>query len=51
MIIEIKEDGTWFHGSNIKFDVLRAESTVTQWQELAEAFSHQPSGLGYDACL
>ena len=48
MIIEIKEDGTWFHGSNIKFEVLRAGSTVTQWQELAEAFSHQPSGLGYD---
>lgn len=30
MIIEIKEDGTWFHGSNMKFDVLRAGSTITQ---------------------
>ena len=22
--------------------------TITQWKELAEAFSHQPSQLGYD---
>jgi len=48
MIIEIKEDGTWFHGTNLKLEVLRAGSTITQWRELAEAFSHQPSGLGYD---
>ena len=48
MRIEIKEDGTWFHGSNRRFDVLRAGSTITQWQALAEAFSHQPSRLGYD---
>jgi len=48
MQIGIKEDGTWFHGSNVKFDILRAGSTVTQWQALAEAFSHKPSGLGYD---
>ena len=46
MRIEIKEDGTWFHGSNRRFDVL--SSTITQWQALAEAFSHQPSRLGYD---
>ena len=25
-----------------------AGSTITQWKELAEAFSHQPTGLGYD---
>ena len=30
------------------FDTLREGSTVTQWRELAEAFSHQPSRLGYD---
>lgn len=48
MKIEIKEDGTWFHGSNVRFSVLKKGSTITQWQELAEAFSHQPSGLGYD---
>ena len=30
------------------FGTLREGSTVTQWRELAEAFSHQPSRLGYD---
>ena len=48
MRIEIKEDGTWFHGSNRRVGWLRAGSTITQWQALAEAFSHQPSRLGYD---
>lgn len=48
MIIEIKPDGIWYHGSNVLFTVLRAGSTITQWRELAEAFSHQPSCLGYD---
>jgi len=48
MKIEIREDGIWYHGSNEKFEILRAGSTITQWQELAEAFSHKPSGLGYD---
>ena len=27
---------------------MKTNSTITQWRELAEAFSHQPSGLGYD---
>lgn len=48
MIIEINKNGTWYHGSNKNFDVLREGSTITQWQALAEAFSHQPSALGYD---
>ena len=48
MIIEIDKNGIWYHGSNVKFDVLREGSTITQWQALAEAFSHQPTGLGYD---
>lgn len=48
MRIEIKQDGTWYHGSDKKFEILREGSTITQWKELAEAFSHQPSGLGYD---
>ena len=30
MIIEIKEDGTWFHGSNIKFDVLKDKKIVIE---------------------
>lgn len=48
MIIEISQDGAWYHGSNRIFSVLRAGSTITQWKELAEAFSHKPSCLGYD---
>lgn len=38
---------SWYHGSNIKFDTLLPGSTITQWRELAEAFSHQPTGLSY----
>ena len=48
MNITIKQDGIWYHGSNQRFAVLRENSTVTQWKELAEAFSHQPSRLSYD---
>lgn len=48
MLIEIKTDGIWFHGSNILFSELREGSTITQWRELAEAFSHQPTALSYD---
>ena len=48
MIIEINPDGKWYHGTNLKFDVLRTGSTITQWRELAEAFSHQPSRLSYN---
>lgn len=48
MRIEIKTDGIWFHGSNIVFSELREGSTITQWRELAEAFSHQPTALSYD---
>ena len=48
MKIEIQPDGIWYHGSNKIFSELRTKSTITQWRELAEAFSHQPSGLVYD---
>lgn len=48
MVIEIKADGIWFHGSNIVLSELREGSTITQWKELAEAFSHQPTILSYD---
>lgn len=48
MKIEIHADGIWYHGSNKIFTELRTNSTITQWRELAEAFSHQPTGLGYD---
>ena len=48
MKIEISPNGIWYHGSNKVFTELRANSTITQWKELAEAFSHQPSYLGYE---
>lgn len=48
MIITINPKGTWYHGSNVLFSELREGSTITQWRELAEAFSHQPTMLGYD---
>ncbi len=48
MQISVKPDGIWFHGSSQLFSVLRENSTVTQWRELAEAFSHRPSQLSYD---
>lgn len=48
MKISINEAGTWFHGSDKRFDTLRTGSTITQWRQLAEAFSHQPSRLSYE---
>lgn len=48
MKIEIDPKGIWYHGSNQLFEELRAGSTITQWKQLAEAFSHQPSRLSYD---
>ena len=48
MKIVIQPNGLWYHGSNKVFAELKTNSTITQWKELAEAFSHQPSGLGYD---
>lgn len=48
MKIEINEDGIWYHGSNKVFEELEAGSTITQWKELAEAFSHKPPMLCYE---
>lgn len=48
MKLTIEADGIWYHGSNKIFTELWEGSTITQWRELAEAFSHQPSRLGYD---
>lgn len=45
MKIKINSNGLWYHGSNKIFDTLAAGSTITQWQELAEAFSHKPKLL------
>ena len=48
MKLTIDPEGTWDHGSNKIFTELRENSTVTQWRELAEAFSHRPTSLSYD---
>lgn len=48
MKIAIQPNGVWYHGSDKIFSELRTDSTITQWKELAEAFSHQPSTLEYD---
>ena len=48
MKLTIDPNGIWYHGSNRRFSILETGNTITQWKELAEAFSHQPSGLGYD---
>jgi len=48
MEIKIDPDGIWYHGSNIVLSELKEGSTVTQWRELAEAFSHKPDQLSYD---
>lgn len=45
MRLTIDPDGIWYHGSDVRFDVLRESSTITQWRELAEAFSHEPTML------
>ncbi|MCX4377468.1 MAG: hypothetical protein OSJ61_15005 [Lachnospiraceae bacterium] len=37
--IELKPKGVWYHGFNMLFTKLRANSTITQWRELAEHFS------------
>lgn len=46
MIIDF--DDRQYHGSNMMFSELKEGSTVTQWKELAEAFSHKPTRLSYD---
>lgn len=48
MRLTITPDGAWYHGSNRAFTTLMPDSTITQWKELAEAFSHQPTKLSYD---
>lgn len=48
MNITIDPSGVWYHGSNLRLNMLREGSTVTQWRALAEAFSHKPAVLGYE---
>ena len=48
MQFTINPQGSWYHGSNKVFDVLKEGSTITQWRQLAEAFSHKPTILAID---
>lgn len=45
MKLTIDPAGVWYHGSDTVFTTLREGSTITQWKELAEAFSHKPTML------
>jgi len=38
----------WYHGSPIEIDTLKKGSTITQWRDLAIAFSTKPTLLGYE---
>lgn len=49
MQIELRtDDVVWYHGSSVMLSELREGSTITQWRELAEAFSHQPKWLCFE---
>ncbi len=39
------EIGAWYHGSPLTLHTLRAGSTITPFEQLAEAFSHKPTKL------
>jgi hypothetical protein len=43
-----KPQEIWYHGSNKVFAILEEGSSITQWRELAEAFSHKPAILAID---
>lgn len=40
--MDFDRNGSWYHGSPLELDVLRAGSTMTQWRDLARVFSHKP---------
>lgn len=44
----ISSDDVWYHGSSLNLTELAIGSTIAQWKELAEAFSHKPTSLEYD---
>lgn len=43
----IGEPEEWFHGSPLRLETLATGSTVTPAIELAKAFSHKPSRVGW----
>ncbi len=44
----VNKNSPWYHGSPLELSELALGSTITQWKELAEAFSHKPNCLGYN---
>lgn len=40
--MEFGHSGPWYHGSPFKLTVLRKESVVSPFKEVAKAFSHKP---------
>lgn len=44
----IDRNKPWYHGSPCEMDVLLEGSTITQWKEMAQAFSTKPTMLRYD---
>ena len=48
MKITINQTRPWYHGSDLVLTELKTGSTITQWRELAEAFSHKPTSLEYE---
>jgi len=40
--MSIKKQGTWFHGSPLKLEILLKGSSITQIEKLAQVFSTKP---------
>jgi hypothetical protein len=51
MAFPVNMNNPWYHGSPIEIDILNEGSTITQWKELAIAFSQKPTTLGYNEIL
>ena len=47
MAYPVDMNNPWYHGSPEVIEVLREGSTITQWKELAIAFSKKPKLLSY----
>ena len=41
--MSFRKEKFWFHGSSLELETLRKGSTVTQFEKLAQIFSHKPS--------
>ena len=48
MAYPVDMNNPWYHGSPVLMDNLREGSTITQWKELALAFSKKHSTLSYN---